>query len=171
MCGRYKAPERDITAIPSPLAVSELLCRVAGGTGQIQTTLPLDVKAALSLPYRVNGGIMSSDDDRNDIDVGNPDGGTGLKTKRKPKIKEPDMYRVLLINDDYTPREFVVEVLQKVFRKSLSEAYKVMMRAHRGGHSTVSVYTYDIAMTKANQAKKMAREADYPLQFAVEPDK
>ncbi len=99
------------------------------------------------------------------------DGGTDLVTRKKPKVKKPDMYRVILLNDDFTPREFVVEVLVKVFRKSSAEAYKIMIRAHRGGHSTVSVYTYDIAVTKVNQAHKMAKEADYPLQFAVEPDK
>ncbi len=105
-------------------------------------------------------------------DVERPgDGDTGLVTRKKPKVKKPDMYRVILLNDDFTPREFVVEVLVKVFRKSSAEAYKIMIRAHRGGHSTVSVYTYDIAVTKANQARKMAKEADYPLQFAVEPDK
>lgn len=99
------------------------------------------------------------------------DNGTGLEIKRKPNVKKPDMYRVLLINDDFTPREFVVEVLVKVFRKSSAEAYKIMIRAHRGGHSTVSVYTYDIAVTKQKQAMKMAKEADYPLRFGVEPDK
>ncbi|MFP4644938.1 MAG: ATP-dependent Clp protease adaptor ClpS [Spirochaetales bacterium] len=106
-----------------------------------------------------------------DFQIGDNEGGTGLKTRKTEKTKKPDMYRVLLLNDDFTPREFVVEVLQKVFRKSLAEAYKIMIRAHRGGHSTVSVYTYDIAMTKTSQARNMAKEAGHPLQFTVEPDK
>ncbi len=115
--------------------------------------------------------MVYASNSEDDFTVGDDEGKTGLKTKKSEKTKKPDMYRVLLMNDDFTPREFVVEVLQKVFRKALPEAYKIMMRAHRGGHSTVSVYTYDIAMTKTKQARNMAKEAGYPLQFTVEPDK
>ncbi len=99
------------------------------------------------------------------------DDGTELTKERKPKVKKPDMYRVVLLNDDYTPREFVVSVLMEVFRKSLAQANSIMMRAHRGGQSTIGVYTYDIATTKVSQAKGKAKEAGYPLGFAVEPDK
>jgi ATP-dependent Clp protease adaptor protein ClpS len=92
------------------------------------------------------------------------------KTKTEPKTERPRLHKVILINDDYTPREFVVKVLGAVFRMSESEAYKVMITAHRRGVCVVAVYTRDVAETKADQANDLGRRAGHPLQFTTEPE-
>jgi ATP-dependent Clp protease adaptor protein ClpS len=91
-----------------------------------------------------------------------------LQEKTHEKVKEPDMYRCVLHNDHYTTMEFVVEVIMKVFRKPVAEATQIMLRVHRRGSGTAGVYTYDIAKTKANQVRKLAREREYPLKCTVE---
>jgi ATP-dependent Clp protease adaptor protein ClpS len=90
------------------------------------------------------------------------------KEKAKEKIKEPEMYRVILHNDDYTTMEFVVEVIMKVFKKPVMEATQIMMKVHKSGKGTVGVYTYDIAATKVQQVHKLARQRDYPLKCTME---
>ena len=92
------------------------------------------------------------------------------RTKEKPRedVKEPDMFRVVLHNDDYTTMEFVVEVLMKVFRKSVVDATKIMLDVHRKGAGHVGVYTYDIASTKVNQVHQMARDREFPLRCTIE---
>jgi ATP-dependent Clp protease adaptor protein ClpS len=97
-----------------------------------------------------------------------PGGGTGTLKKPKHRVKKPQMYKVVLLNDDFTPRDFVVEVLVTVFRKNRSDANRIMMTAHQGGKSIVGLYTYDIATTKVSQARNRAKEAGYPLRFVVE---
>lgn len=98
-----------------------------------------------------------------------PGDDTDVLEKPEEKVKEPELYKVVLLNDDYTPREFVVEILVQVFRKSGTDAHKIMMTAHRSGRATVGVYTYDIATTKVSQARNKAKENGYPLKFVVEP--
>ncbi|MFP4483640.1 MAG: ATP-dependent Clp protease adapter ClpS [Spirochaetota bacterium] len=88
--------------------------------------------------------------------------------KTKEKVKEPDMYRVVLHNDDYTTMEFVVEVIMKVFHKSVMDATTIMLRVHKQGRGTVGTFTYDVAQTKAQQVHKLARQRDYPLKATVE---
>ncbi len=88
--------------------------------------------------------------------------------KSKEQVKEPDMYRVVLHNDDYTPMEFVVDVIVKVFRKSVMDATNIMLRIHKQGRGTVGTFTHDVAQTKAQQVHKMARERDFPLKATVE---
>jgi ATP-dependent Clp protease adaptor protein ClpS len=85
------------------------------------------------------------------------------------ELKEPDMYKVVLHNDDYTTKEFVVEVLQIVFHKPAIEATKIMMDVHKKGRGVVGVYTWDIAQTKVAQVHQLAREREYPLKCTVEP--
>ncbi len=85
------------------------------------------------------------------------------------ELKEPDMYKVVLHNDDYTTKEFVVEVLQIVFHKPAIEATKIMMDVHKKGKGIVGVYTWDIAQTKVAQVHQMAKEREYPLKCSVEP--
>ena len=84
-------------------------------------------------------------------------------------VKEPDMYKVVLYNDDYTTKEFVVEVLQVVFHKPAIEATKIMLDVHKKGKGVVGVYTWDIAQTKAAQVHQLAREREFPLKCSVEP--
>ena len=98
-----------------------------------------------------------------DIDV-KPD------TIAKPKIEQPKLYKVILINDDYTPREFVVAVLMAVFHMSEDQAYRVMMTAHRRGACVIAVYTRDVADTKAKEATELGKSKGYPLFFTTEPE-
>ncbi len=95
---------------------------------------------------------------------------TRTRTKVKPKTERPKLYKVILINDDYTPREFVVTVLKAVFRMSEDQAYRVMITAHRRGACVVAVFTRDIAETKATQATDAGKSAGYPLMFTTEPE-
>ncbi len=92
------------------------------------------------------------------------------RAKSKPKVERPKLYKVLLLNDDYTPREFVVTVLKAVFRISDDQAYRVMITAHRKGSCVVAVYTRDIAETKATEGTDAGRQAGYPLMFSTEPE-
>lgn len=92
------------------------------------------------------------------------------KTITKPKLERPKLYKVILVNDDYTPREFVIMVLKAVFRMSEETGYRVMMTAHRMGTSVVVVCARDIAETKSKEAMDLAKEAGFPLMFTTEPE-
>ncbi len=91
-------------------------------------------------------------------------------TKTKPKIERPPLYKVILLNDDYTPREFVVKVLEKIFHMGEGPAHSVMMTAHQKGSCVVAVYTRDVAETKATEATDLGQENGYPLTFTTEPE-
>lgn len=97
-----------------------------------------------------------------------PGGKEQLKQKSRPKVQEPMKYQVLLHNDDYTTMEFVVEVLKKVFRKSPVEAHAIMMSVHKKGRGLVGLYPYDIAATKVEQTRAMAKRHGYPLKCTLE---
>lgn len=92
------------------------------------------------------------------------------KTVTKPKLERPRLYKVILVNDDFTPREYVVMVLKAVFRMGKEAGYRVMLTAHRMGTAVVVVCARDIAETKAKEAVDLAKEAGYPLMFMTEPD-
>ncbi|MCX7310519.1 MAG: ATP-dependent Clp protease adapter ClpS [Alphaproteobacteria bacterium] len=93
-----------------------------------------------------------------------------LKPKATPKTARPPLYKVILLNDDFTPREFVVKVLEAVFRMGESQALSVMMTAHRRGACVIAVYTRDVAETKAKEATEMGKSKGYPLFFTTEPE-
>jgi ATP-dependent Clp protease adaptor protein ClpS len=95
---------------------------------------------------------------------------TKPRTKVRLKTERPKLHKVILVNDDYTPREFVVIVLKAVFRMSEDQALRVMITAHQRGVCVVAVYTKDIAETKATEATDAGREAGYPLMFTTEPE-
>ena len=99
-------------------------------------------------------------------------GGNGVKPalKTRQKTERPRLHKVILVNDDYTPREFVVTVLKGVFAMSEDQAYRVMMTAHRRGACVVAVYTKDVAETKATEATDRGRSEGYPLLFTTEPE-
>lgn len=97
-----------------------------------------------------------------------PGGGTDVQERTEDKVAAPSMYRVILVNDDYTPREFVIIVLVSIFKKSRDEARRVMLSAHQGGKSVVGVYTYDVANSRVERAKKNAQAAGYPLTLYTE---
>jgi ATP-dependent Clp protease adaptor protein ClpS len=92
------------------------------------------------------------------------------KTKVKTQTERPRLHKVILVNDDYTPREFVVMVLKAEFRMTEDEAYKVMITAHRRGVCVVAVFTKDVAETKATRATDAGRAKGYPLLFTTEPE-
>ena len=95
---------------------------------------------------------------------------TRPRTESKARTARPKVYKVILLNDDYTPREFVVGVLAAVFRMTVDEAHGVMLTAHRKGCCVVAVYTREIAETKATQATDMGQREGYPLMFTTEPE-
>jgi ATP-dependent Clp protease adaptor protein ClpS len=95
---------------------------------------------------------------------------TDTRTKPAPKTARPRLHKVILLNDDYTPREFVVLVLKAVFRMSEEQANQVMKTAHQRGACVVAVYTKDIAESKASEATELARQNGYPLMFTTEPE-
>src|SRR5215510_1709833 len=92
------------------------------------------------------------------------------RTAVRPKTKRPPLYKVILLNDDYTPREFVVLVLKAVFRMNEDEAYRVMMTAHRRGACVIAVFAKDVAETKAKEATELGKSKGYPLFFTTEPE-
>ena len=94
----------------------------------------------------------------------------GVATKTKPKTKKPSLYRVLLLNDDYTPMEFVVLVLEHFFNKSREEATRIMLHVHQHGVGVCGVYTYEVAETKVAQVVDTARRHQHPLQCTMEKD-
>jgi ATP-dependent Clp protease adaptor protein ClpS len=92
------------------------------------------------------------------------------RTKVKPQTQRPKLWKVILLNDDFTPREFVVQVLKAVFRMSADQAYRVMMTAHRRGACVIAVYTKDVADPKAKEATELGKSQGYPLYFTTEPE-
>lgn len=90
--------------------------------------------------------------------------------KTRPKTKKPSMYKVLLLNDDYTPMEFVVHILEKFFNKNEQEATEIMMHVHRKGVGICGVFTYEVAETKVTQVMDYARANEQPLQCTMEKD-
>ena len=92
------------------------------------------------------------------------------KTDTKPKTERPRLYKVILVNDDFTPREFVIGVLMTVFRMTEDQSYRVMMTAHQRGVCVVAVFTRDVAESKATEATDMGKRAGHPLMFTTEPE-
>ena len=109
--------------------------------------------------------MMGGDDRRNDDDRQ-----VGVVVKSKPKTKKPSMYKVLLLNDDYTPMEFVVHVLERFFSKSREEATQIMLHVHRRGVGVCGVFTYEVAETKVTQVIDFARRHQHPLQCTMEKE-
>jgi ATP-dependent Clp protease adaptor protein ClpS len=95
---------------------------------------------------------------------------TQRRTKVRLKTERPRLHKVILVNDDYTPREFVVTVLKAEFRMNEDQAYRVMITAHRRGACVVAVYTKDVAETKATRGTDAGRSKGYPLLFTTEPE-
>ncbi len=114
------------------------------------------------LPMRPNG---SQDDGDNEV-------GTGYETiAEKPKLKQPPLYKVILINDDYTPMDFVVDVLRSFFNMNVEKATQIMLKVHTEGKGVCGVYSKDVAETKAAQVNDYSRECEQPLLCSVEVDR
>lgn len=118
--------------------------------------------------------ILSSGEDGvpPDFDGGEevPDPQTGLLLKTRPKTKKPAMYKVLLLNDDYTPMEFVVLILEKFFNKNRQEATDIMLHVHRRGVGVCGIFTYEVAETKVAAVMEFARQNEQPLQCTMEKE-
>ena len=99
-----------------------------------------------------------------------PDTSLDIRPDTKPKVERPKLFKVILINDDYTPREFVVMVLKAEFSMNESQANAVMLTAHRKGSCVIAVYPRDVAETKADRATDLGRSRGFPLQFTTEPE-
>ena len=147
-----------------------------GGSAAAGETL-----AALStgLPFAASSApsLMSGKDDEppgkdgNGGDRGNDDEGrTGIVTKTRPKTKKPSLYKVLLLNDDYTPMEFVVLVLERFFNKGREDATRIMLHVHHKGVGICGVYTFEVAETKVTLVTDFARQHQHPLRCTMEKE-
>jgi ATP-dependent Clp protease adaptor protein ClpS len=94
--------------------------------------------------------------------------GDAVKERVDTKKQDPTLYNVVLLNDDYTPMELVVHVLEEIFQKSPAEAYRIMMQVHLNGRGIAGIYPWEVAETKAGQVTSLAREAGYPLRTTIE---
>ena len=101
---------------------------------------------------------------------GDGGGNIGVVVQIKPKTKKPSMYKVLMLNDDYTPMEFVVHVLERFFNKNREEATEIMLHVHRRGVGLCGVFTFEVAETKVAQVMDFARQHQHPLQCTLEKD-
>ena len=108
-----------------------------------------------------------SDKDEDDQGGG---AGTGILTRPDTKTKKPSMYKVLLLNDDFTPMEFVVHILQRFFRMTMEQATEVMLHVHQKGVGVCGVFTYEVAETKVNQVLSFAKQHEHPLQCTLEKE-
>lgn len=116
---------------------------------------------------------MSDGDKRRDdgrIERGGDEPNIGVVVKARPKTRKPAMYKVLMLNDDYTPMEFVVHVLERFFQKTRDEATRIMMHVHRRGVGVCGVFTYEVAETKVTQVMDLARQNQHPLQCTIEKE-
>ena len=103
-----------------------------------------------------------------DGDGDNANRGTSVITRTKPKTKRPNLYRVLLLNDDYTPMDFVIHILERLFQKDREAATLIMLHVHNHGVGECGIYTYEVAETKVSQVMDFARQHQHPLQCVME---
>ncbi|MFV0644369.1 MAG: ATP-dependent Clp protease adapter ClpS [Sphingomonadaceae bacterium] len=104
----------------------------------------------------------------NGQDEGNSSGEVGIATRTRAKPKKPSQYKVLMLNDDYTPMEFVVTVLKRFFRMDIEQATRVMLHVHQRGVGVCGIFPYEVAETKVNQVMDFARQNQHPLQCTLE---
>jgi len=136
---------------PSPLALHTRCC---------------PIEQARALRAEDSPGPAMGDDDGGKDRPENPDIGIATKTRAKPK--KPSQYKVLMLNDDYTPMEFVVIVLKRFFRMDMDQATQVMLHVHQRGVGVCGIFPYEVAETKVSQVIDFARESQHPLQCTLE---
>jgi ATP-dependent Clp protease adaptor protein ClpS len=122
--------------------------------------------SSASVALRAGAPRMADDDRKKKGDPGGP--GTAVITKTKTQTKRPNLYRVLILNDDYTPMEFVTHVLERFFGKDHEAATRIMLHVHHHGLGECGVYTYEVAETKVTQVMDFARKHQHPLQCVME---
>ena len=121
----------------------------------------------MSISLVMSISIMNNGSDKNNNS--GPD--TGVVTRTRPTTKKPSMYKVLLLNDDYTTMEFVVAVLENIFQKSPAEAFRLMMQVHTQGRAICGIYTFEVAETKVTTVRAQATTEGFPLQAHLEEDR
>jgi ATP-dependent Clp protease adaptor protein ClpS len=122
----------------------------------------LDMRGMQAMDVR--GGPSGEEDGTG----GDPGTGTGVVTRTRTETRKPSLYKVLMLNDDYTPMEFVVHVLQRFFRMSIEDATRVMLHVHQRGVGVCGIFTYEVAETKVSQVMDFAKQHQHPLQCTVE---
>jgi ATP-dependent Clp protease adaptor protein ClpS len=127
------------------------------------------LKARRATPPTGPGGTDDGDDDGGRGRSGG-DTVTERRTKEKAKTKKPSMYKCILLNDDYTPMEFVVEVLKTIFHRQQAEATRIMLHVHQNGMGIAGVYPFEIAETKIKTVEELAQESQYPLKCVMEKE-
>ena len=160
--------------MPSPIAPAPMAAPPTSPARRPRAPSPLAGVAARRVriaddPRRVR---MADDPDRRVRLADDPDreGQTGVITKPKPKTQKPPLYKVLLLNDDYTPMEFVVAVLERFFGMSHAQAFELMLTVHKKGVAVVGVFSYEIAETKVAQVMDFAQRHQHPLQCTMEKE-
>jgi ATP-dependent Clp protease adaptor protein ClpS len=134
----------------------------AGNPQRLAAPLPLAIFIdAMSMQWTMSG-------DEPGQGGGGGDADTGVATRTRPRTKKPSNYKVLMLNDDYTPMEFVVLVLQQFFSMGIEDATRVMLQVHQQGVAICGVFTYEVAETKVSQVIDFARENQHPLQCTLE---
>ena len=129
----------------------------------------ISVKGNDSVEERLAAGPPGGDDAQPPFDP-SKERDRGVATKQRSKSARPPRFKVILYNDDYTPMEFVVQVLEKIFGKSPSAATQIMLQIHRGGMGVAGVYVLEVAETKSATVQRMAEERGYPLRCGVEKE-
>ncbi len=114
--------------------------------------------------------VRTSSVRREDGGAGDNPPNVGVVTKTRTRTRKPAMYKVLMLNDDYTPMEFVVHVLERFFQKTREESTRIMLHVHRRGVGVCGVFTYEVAETKVTQVMDLARQNQHPLQCTIEKD-
>ncbi len=148
----------EAVLFPGERAVSFWCDRIDGERG-LQSPPPISYFSLMQI-------YMAQDDD--DKNGGRP--GVGLATRTRPKTKKPSLYKVLLLNDDYTPMEFVVHVLKAFFQMDTDQATRVMIHVHQKGVGVCGIFTYEVAETKVTQVMDFALKNQHPLQCTLEKD-
>ena len=128
---------------------------------RIPVSLGREARDACALPVRAA-------EDEDGVGVSDGDNQVGIATKTRARSKKPSQYKVLMLNDDYTPMEFVVMCLKRFFRMDLEQATRVMLHVHQRGVGVCGIFPYEVAETKVNQVMDFARENQHPLQCTLE---
>ena len=140
---------------------------------QLSDSLHFHKRALIFIPMPIRiDRVKLSDPDEPQGPQGPDNGGNGLDlaTKTQVRTKKPSMYRVLILNDDYTPMEFVVLILERFFQKNREQATRIMLHVHQKGVGVCGVYTYEVAETKVAQVMDLARRNEHPLQCTMEKE-
>ncbi len=129
----------------------------------------LALAPAVAMSAMMSAHVMAGKDDTPDK-RGDEEDRTGIVTKTRPKTKKPSLYKVLLLNDDYTPMEFVVHVLERFFNKGREDATRIMLHVHHKGVGICGVYTFEVAETKVTLVTDFARQHQHPLRCTMEKE-